>query len=196
MFLGLNKGAVGQLIVEGAVLEGASVEPASLPGDGGEVMLRVRQRAEVISVSAQITFPDQSQLVAPLTWQNASDSWEGPVTLPPNTGSTAAVYSVKWIARDAFGQVSQSAPATITVGAAGSRTLRIMDVSRENDGWRIRWAATTGASYQAQATPDLSPATWQDVGEPVTAANEVASQFIGGAAGNKRFFRVVERRAE
>jgi len=34
------------------------------------------------------------------------------------------------------------------------------------------------------------------VGNPVTATNEVAIQFIGDEAGGGRFFRVVERRSE
>ena len=196
MFLGMNKGAVGQLIVEGSVLEDATATPATLSGDGGEVTLRVHQRADVIGVSAQITFPDQSQLTVPMVWQGAGDWWAGTATLPPNSSPTSAVYSVTWIARDAFGQTSQSAPATITVGPAGTRALRILDVSRESGGWQIRWVATSGGSYQVQATPGLLPAAWQDVGNPVTATNEVASQFIGDEAGGGRFFRVVEQRSE
>jgi nitrite reductase (NO-forming) len=193
LFLGMNKGAVGQLIVDGPVLEAAAAEPAALPGDGGEVRLRVGQRADLLSVSAQVTFPDQTQLVLPMTWQSATDSWERSVILPPNTGSTSMVYSVKWIARDAFGQSSQTGPTTITVGPSGTRTFQILDIRSETGGWRIRWSASDGRSYQLQATMRLWPVAWEDVGTITVATAEQASLWIEGASTGQKFFRVIER---
>lgn len=193
LFLGMNKGAVGQLVVDGPVLKGAVAEPASLSGDGGEVRLRVGQRADVLDVTAQVTFPDQIQLAVPMSWQSANDVWEGSVTLPPNTSITSVAYSVKWIARDACGQTSQTASTTITVGPSGTRTLRILGINSENGGWRIRWAATPGDSYQLQATSSLSPVAWEDVGSPTVATSEQVSQFIESAGTGPQFFRVIER---
>jgi nitrite reductase (NO-forming) len=193
MFLGMNKGAVGQLVVEGAVLQAAAVSPASLPGDGGEVRLQVGQRAEVISVTAQMTGPDQSQWTVPMTWQSATDLWEGTVTLPANTSGTSVVYSVRWIARDAFGQTSQTASSTISVGPAGARVFQIQDIRSENGGWRIGWSAEAGRSYQLQATPSLSPVAWENVGSPVIATTEQTSQWITGDSEGQRFFRVIEQ---
>ena len=196
LFLGMNKGAVGQLIVDGPVLEAAAAEPAALPGDGGdggEVRLRVGQRADLLGVSAQVTFPDQTQLVLPMTWQSATDSWERSVILPPNTGSTSMVYSVKWIARDAFGQSSQTGPTTITVGPSGTRTFQILDIRSETGGWRIRWSASDGRSYQLQATMRLWPVAWEDVGTITVATAEQASLWIEGASTGQKFFRVIER---
>ena len=155
--------------------------------------LRVGQRADVIDVTAQVTFPDQTQLLVPMTWQGDTDSWEGSVMLPPNTGSTSMVYSVKWIARDAFGQTSQTAPSTITVGPSGTKTFHILNIRAEGGGWRIDWASVPGKTYQLQASTSLSPAVWQDVGEPVLAIEALSTQLIGSTGTGPRFFRVVEK---
>jgi hypothetical protein len=193
MFLGMNKGAVGQFIVEGSVLEAAVVEPASLPGDGGEVRLRVGQRAEVISVTAQVTGPDQRQWTVPMTWQSETHLWEGNETLPANTGATSVVYSVKWIALDAFGQTSQTTSSTITVGPAGAKTFQILAIISENAGWSLRWSSEVGRSYQLQASTSLSPVSWENIGSPIVATTDQASQWIDGVGAGQRFFRVVEQ---
>lgn len=193
MFLGLNKGAVGQLVVEGSVLQAAAVSPSTLSGDGGEVRFQVGQKAEVIGVLAQVTGPDQSQWTVPMTWQSATDGWEGTLTLPPNTGSTSVVYSVRWIARDAFGQTSQTASSLITVGPAGARVFQIQNIRGENGGWTIRWSAEAGRTYQLQATTSLSPVVWENIGSAVVALDEEASVWIADTDAGQRFFRVIEQ---
>ncbi len=193
MFLGMNKGAVGQLIVDGPVLGETTAAPVTLPGDGGEVTLRVKQRAAVIQVTAQITFPDQTQSTVPTTWRLGDETWEAVAILPPNTNDIPASYTVRWIAADAFGQTSQSAPAVITVEAAGSGTPRILSLTRETGGWLIRWVANAGTDYQVQSASELPSADWQDVGDSVTAADVTASKFISDTGTRQKFFRVVKR---
>jgi hypothetical protein len=140
-----------------------------------------------------VTLPDQSQLSVPMTWQSAADCWEGTVRLPPNTNATSVVCLVKWIARDAYGQTSQTPGSPITIEPAGTGLFQILGISSEDGGWRIRWSASPGNSYQLQATSGFSPAAWEDIGPITVATTEQASQFVENGGGKAVFFRVVAR---
>ncbi|HWF18436.1 MAG TPA: hypothetical protein VG754_04180 [Verrucomicrobiae bacterium] len=55
----------------------------------------------------------------------------------------------------------------------------------------ISWTAVAGATYQAQYTSALSPAQWNDLGPPITAASSVVTVTDAPASDAQRFYRVV-----
>ncbi|HEY3863157.1 MAG TPA: hypothetical protein VGO59_14840 [Verrucomicrobiae bacterium] len=53
----------------------------------------------------------------------------------------------------------------------------------------LTWTSDPGAAYQLQSTPSLDPASWADLGIPVTATNLTTSAADSMQAG-QRFYRV------
>ena len=82
-------------------------------------------RAELISVTAQVTGPDQSQWTVPMTWQSATDLWGGSVTLPANTRSFATATGLSMCNRGSRpGWCHTSTPSAVKQYSPSSPALK------------------------------------------------------------------------
>jgi len=60
-----------------------------------------------------------------------------------------------------------------------------------NGVFSFHWAAIQGNTYQVQYTTSLSPSTWTDLGDPLTASGTVLSFTNSCDTGQQRLYRVV-----
>ncbi|MBI2928760.1 MAG: nitrite reductase, copper-containing [Verrucomicrobia bacterium] len=195
LFLGLAKGAMGMLMVEGSVLSDPQVTPASLPTSGGVVSLQVNSVVDVTFARAEVMKPDGGSDIVNLTPPAgaAIGAWKGTFVAPANAVAEPQTYEVHFSARDAVGVVHALEPVPFTVGTApAGAQLRITSVMRHEASLMPVWSAKAGQRYQTQYAEDLAQPKWIDVGEPITASGEQASAIWPVGDNPCRFFRVVE----
>jgi copper-containing nitrite reductase len=193
MFLGLGKGALGHLRVDGPVLRSAQVDPSRVPASGGEVTLRVTNVADVMWLRAEVTDPDggvQVVVLTPSSVPSLDGGWEGTFIAPPNTTATPRDYQVVFRAKNAIGQETTSAAVTFTVSEVAAAELRITEVNRAGDQFTLSWTAVAGKRYQVQNKSRLDASTWLDLGGPIQAAGWQTSFSHAVRPDGSQFYRI------
>jgi hypothetical protein len=59
-----------------------------------------------------------------------------------------------------------------------SSTFKVKTIERNGNELTITWSSVSGKKYQLQATTQLNPSSWQDVGEALTANSGLSTKTV------------------
>ncbi|HYE33253.1 MAG TPA: lamin tail domain-containing protein [Methylomirabilota bacterium] len=82
-------------------------------------------------------------------------------------------------------------PTPAAANTAGSTALIITSITINAGELRLTWNSQSGRSYQVQASTDLTTATWQNAGAPVTATTPTTTATIAFSDAKHRFYRIL-----
>ena len=92
---------------------------------------------------------------------------------------------------DGDGQSNGSEDSAGTNPLSGASVLKATATSISGSDVLVTVATVSGKSYQLETSPDLTPLSWSEAGDPVTAAGPfTVFTHTGGAVVPKRFYRV------
>jgi hypothetical protein len=127
-----------------------------------------------------------TQLEAPVVFYNPMtqgipDSWWSQYF-----GTTSGVSASADSDGDGFTNLQESALGTNPMDS--SSTFNVKTIERNGNSLTITWSSVSGKKYQVQATTQLNPSSWQDVGEVLTANSGLSTKTVNVPADAAAYF--------